>query len=82
MCVCLFLFVCNIYRSKEKIKLNVWNTVNLERANRKGEINTNGKDPVKGESPVCQLSKHRSMSVYVCVGVRVHVGVCMGVAHA
>uniref|UniRef100_A0A8B9HAT5 Agrin n=1 Tax=Astyanax mexicanus TaxID=7994 RepID=A0A8B9HAT5_ASTMX len=41
-----------VIRSKEKIKLNVWNTVNLERAQRKGEINVNGKDPVRGESPV------------------------------
>jgi len=42
--------VCN--RSKEKIKLNEWSTVNLERASRKGEISINGKDPVRGEAPV------------------------------
>lgn len=32
--------------------MNVWNTVNLERANRKGEISINGKDTARGESPV------------------------------
>lgn len=41
-----------VIRSKEKIKLNEWNTVNLERASRKGEISINGKDPVRGEAPV------------------------------
>ncbi|KAJ8257706.1 hypothetical protein GJAV_G00188820 [Gymnothorax javanicus] len=40
-----------VIRSKEKIKLNVWNTVNLERANRKGEISVNNRDQVRGESP-------------------------------
>ncbi|XP_051515917.1 agrin-like isoform X3 [Myxocyprinus asiaticus] len=40
-----------IIRSREKIKLNEWNTVNLERASRKGEISINGKDPVRGEAP-------------------------------
>lgn len=39
-------------RSKEKIQMNVWNTVNLERANRKGELTVNGKDRVRGEAPV------------------------------
>lgn len=41
-----------VRRSKEKIKMNVWNTVNLERANRKGEISVNDRDQVRGESPV------------------------------
>lgn len=50
MCLRMHSLVCN--RSKEKIKLNVWNTVNLERAQRKGEISVNGRDPVRGESPV------------------------------
>ena len=44
-------------RSKDKIKMGVWNTVNLERASRKGEININGKDPVRGESPVRQRER-------------------------
>lgn len=39
-------------RSKEPIQLNVWNTINLERSNRKGEIMVNKKDPVRGEAPV------------------------------
>ncbi|CAK6955068.1 agrin isoform X1 [Scomber scombrus] len=38
-------------RSKEPIQLNVWNTINLERSNRKGEIMVNKKDPVRGEAP-------------------------------
>uniref|UniRef100_A0AAQ5Z525 Agrin n=1 Tax=Amphiprion ocellaris TaxID=80972 RepID=A0AAQ5Z525_AMPOC len=41
-----------IIRSKEAIQLNVWNTINLERSNRKGEIMVNKKDPVRGEAPV------------------------------
>ncbi|XP_031422229.1 agrin isoform X3 [Clupea harengus] len=52
-----------VIRSKEKIKLNVWNTVNLERANRKGEINTNGKDPVKGESPKSRKNQHTDLNL-------------------
>nr|XP_023651627.1 agrin-like isoform X4 [Paramormyrops kingsleyae] len=40
-----------VIRSKNKVQMNVWNTVNLERANRKGEISINGKDTVRGESP-------------------------------
>ena len=40
------------HMSKEKPKMNVWHTVNLERANRKREISANGKDGVRGESPV------------------------------
>lgn len=40
------------HRSKEPIGLNVWNTINLERSNRKGEIMVNKKDPVRGEAPV------------------------------
>lgn len=30
----------------------MWNTINLERSNRKGEIMVNKKDPVRGEAPV------------------------------
>ncbi|XP_066528464.1 agrin [Hoplias malabaricus] len=40
-----------IIKSKEKIELNVWTVVNLERAQRKGEIKVNNKNPVRGESP-------------------------------
>ncbi|XP_076133453.1 agrin [Alosa pseudoharengus] len=54
-----------VIRSKEKLKLNVWNTVNLERANRKGEININGKDPVKGESPNQHTDLNLKDSLYV-----------------
>ena len=50
MSVCVYL--CVWCRSKEPIQLNVWNTINLERSNRKGEIMVNKKDPVRGEAPV------------------------------
>uniref|UniRef100_A0AAQ4RDA0 Agrin n=1 Tax=Gasterosteus aculeatus aculeatus TaxID=481459 RepID=A0AAQ4RDA0_GASAC len=39
-------------RSLKRLQLNVWNTINLERSNRKGEITVNRKDPVRGEAPV------------------------------
>ncbi|MEQ2247290.1 hypothetical protein ILYODFUR_007865 [Ilyodon furcidens] len=41
-----------IIRSKNPMKLKVWNTIDLERSFRKGEIMLNKKDPVRGESPV------------------------------
>lgn len=44
--------LCHTFRSKEPIQLNVWNTINLERSHRKGEIMVNKKDPVRGEAPV------------------------------
>ncbi|XP_017266760.1 agrin isoform X2 [Kryptolebias marmoratus] len=46
-------------RSKEPIQLNVWNTINLERSLRKGEIMVNKKDPVRGESP----NKHTDLNL-------------------
>ncbi|XP_056589728.1 agrin isoform X3 [Triplophysa dalaica] len=52
-----------VIRSKEKIKLNEWNTVNLERASRKGEITINGKDPVKGESPKSRKGQHTDLNL-------------------
>ncbi|XP_030622895.1 agrin [Chanos chanos] len=54
-----------VIRSKEKIKLNVWNEVNLERANRKGEINVNGKDSVRGESPNQHTDLNLKESLFV-----------------
>ncbi|XP_058265009.1 agrin isoform X4 [Hemibagrus wyckioides] len=54
-----------VIRSKEKLKLNVWNTVNLERANRKGEITINGKDPVRGEAPNQHTDLNLKESLYV-----------------
>uniref|UniRef100_A0A8C5HH54 Agrin n=1 Tax=Gouania willdenowi TaxID=441366 RepID=A0A8C5HH54_GOUWI len=39
-------------RTRQPIQLNVWNTINLERSNRKGEIMVNNKDAVRGEAPV------------------------------
>ncbi|XP_073794694.1 agrin isoform X36 [Danio rerio] len=52
-----------VIRSKEKIKLNEWNTVNLERASRKGEISINGKDPVRGEAPKSRKNQHTDLNL-------------------
>ncbi|XP_036802655.1 agrin isoform X5 [Oncorhynchus mykiss] len=52
-----------VIRSKDKIKMGVWNTVNLERASRKGEININGKDPVRGESPKSRKNQHTALNL-------------------
>ncbi|XP_073794674.1 agrin isoform X10 [Danio rerio] len=54
-----------VIRSKEKIKLNEWNTVNLERASRKGEISINGKDPVRGEAPNQHTDLNLKESLFV-----------------
>ncbi|XP_068453811.1 agrin isoform X7 [Clinocottus analis] len=50
-------------RSKEAIQLNVWNTVNLERSNRKGEIMVNKKDPVRGEAPKSRKNLHVDLNL-------------------
>ncbi|XP_070824522.1 agrin isoform X6 [Chaetodon trifascialis] len=50
-------------RSKEAIQLNVWNTINLERSNRKGEIMVNKKDPVRGEAPVRKSTLHVDLNL-------------------
>lgn len=55
----------SLCRSKEPIQLNVWNTINLERSNRKGEIMVNKKDPVRGEAPV----SHRASAVEPSAGL-------------
>nr|XP_023685478.1 agrin-like isoform X3 [Paramormyrops kingsleyae] len=52
-----------IIRSKEKIQMNVWNTVNLERANRKGELTVNGKDRVRGEAPKSRKYQHAALNL-------------------
>ncbi|XP_016135597.1 agrin isoform X1 [Sinocyclocheilus grahami] len=52
-----------VIRSKEKIKLNEWSTVNLERASRKGEISINGKDPVRGEAPKSRKNQHTDLNL-------------------
>nr|XP_046222264.1 LOW QUALITY PROTEIN: agrin-like [Oncorhynchus gorbuscha] len=54
-----------VIRSKDKIKMGMWNTVNLERASRKGEININGKDPVRGESPNQHTALNLKESLFV-----------------
>ncbi|XP_056156000.1 agrin [Lampris incognitus] len=54
-----------VIRSREKLKLNVWNTINLERSNRKGEIMVNEKDPVRGESPNQHTALNLKESLYV-----------------
>ncbi|XP_078805816.1 agrin isoform X18 [Oryzias latipes] len=40
-----------IIRSKAPLPLKVWNTINLERSLRKGEIRINDQQPARGESP-------------------------------
>nr|XP_054602129.1 agrin isoform X4 [Nothobranchius furzeri] len=50
-------------RSKEPIQLRVWNTINLERSLRKGEIMVNKKDPVRGESPKSRKNKHTDLNL-------------------
>uniref|UniRef100_A0A7N8X2P6 Agrin n=1 Tax=Mastacembelus armatus TaxID=205130 RepID=A0A7N8X2P6_9TELE len=52
-------------RSKEVIKLNAWNTINLERSNRKGEIMVNKKDPVRGEAPNLHVDLNLKESLFV-----------------
>uniref|UniRef100_A0A3Q1HLV5 Agrin n=1 Tax=Acanthochromis polyacanthus TaxID=80966 RepID=A0A3Q1HLV5_9TELE len=52
-------------RSKEAIQLNVWNTINLERSNRKGEIMVNKKDPVRGEAPNMHVDLNLKESLFV-----------------
>ncbi|XP_073327034.1 agrin-like [Pagrus major] len=52
-------------RSKEPIQLNVWNTINLERSNRKGEIMVNKKDPVRGEAPNMHVDLNLKESLFV-----------------
>ncbi|XP_029291123.1 agrin isoform X7 [Cottoperca gobio] len=52
-------------RSKEPIQLNVWNTINLERSNRKGEIEVNKKDSVRGEAPNLHVDLNLKESLFV-----------------
>uniref|UniRef100_A0A669CS16 Agrin n=1 Tax=Oreochromis niloticus TaxID=8128 RepID=A0A669CS16_ORENI len=52
-------------RSKEQIQLNVWNTVNLERSNRKGEIMVNKKGAVRGEAPNQHVDLNLKESLFV-----------------
>ncbi|KAM4737420.1 agrin isoform 3-T3 [Anableps anableps] len=48
-----------IIRSKNQMKLKVWNTIDLERSLRKGEIMLNKNDAVRGESP----NKHTDLNL-------------------
>ncbi|KAM8862490.1 agrin isoform 9-T9 [Spinachia spinachia] len=50
-------------RSLKKMQLNVWNTINLERSNRKGEITVNRKDPVRGEAPKSRKNLHVDLNL-------------------
>lgn len=58
------------FRSKEPIQLNVWNTINLERSHRKGEIRVNNRDAVKGEAPVRKNNYQASANGYVAFGMQ------------
>ncbi|XP_061592745.1 agrin-like [Cololabis saira] len=52
-------------RSREPIQMNVWNTIDLERSNRKGEIMVNKKDAVRGEAPNEHSELNLKESLYV-----------------
>ncbi|XP_061623301.1 agrin isoform X4 [Phyllopteryx taeniolatus] len=52
-------------RSKEPIRLNMWNTISLERSNRKGEIMVNKKDAVRGEAPNLHVDLNLKESLFV-----------------
>ncbi|XP_077941552.1 agrin isoform X4 [Gasterosteus aculeatus] len=52
-------------RSLKRLQLNVWNTINLERSNRKGEITVNRKDPVRGEAPNLHVDLNLKESLFV-----------------
>uniref|UniRef100_A0A8C9VEY1 Agrin n=1 Tax=Scleropages formosus TaxID=113540 RepID=A0A8C9VEY1_SCLFO len=54
-----------VIRSKEKVKMNVWNTVSLVRTNRKGNITVNNKDTVKGEAPDGHSSLNLKETLFV-----------------
>ncbi|XP_028308664.1 agrin isoform X3 [Gouania willdenowi] len=50
-------------RTRQPIQLNVWNTINLERSNRKGEIMVNNKDAVRGEAPKSRKNLHVDLNL-------------------
>ncbi|XP_077588780.1 agrin isoform X4 [Stigmatopora nigra] len=52
-------------RSKEPITLHTWNTISLERSNRKGEIMVNKKDAVRGEAPNLHVDLNLKESLFV-----------------
>ncbi|KAM4572007.1 agrin isoform 3-T3 [Fundulus diaphanus] len=52
-----------IIRSKNPMKLKIWNTIDLERSFRKGEIMVNKKDAVRGESPKSRKSEHTALNL-------------------
>uniref|UniRef100_A0A8C5HGP2 Agrin n=1 Tax=Gouania willdenowi TaxID=441366 RepID=A0A8C5HGP2_GOUWI len=52
-------------RTRQPIQLNVWNTINLERSNRKGEIMVNNKDAVRGEAPNLHVDLNLKESLFV-----------------
>uniref|UniRef100_A0A8C7Y7Y2 Agrin n=1 Tax=Oryzias sinensis TaxID=183150 RepID=A0A8C7Y7Y2_9TELE len=52
-----------IIRSKAPLPLKVWNTINLERSLRKGEIRMNDQQPARGESPVRDGAVHSDLNL-------------------
>ncbi|XP_038145818.1 agrin isoform X3 [Cyprinodon tularosa] len=52
-----------VIRSRTPMKLKVWNTIDLERSVRKGELMVNKKDPVRGESPKSRKNKHTELNL-------------------
>ncbi|KAJ8259664.1 hypothetical protein GJAV_G00172040 [Gymnothorax javanicus] len=54
-----------VIRSRDKIRLHRWNTVNLGRISRKGEISVNGGERMLGESPNHNNALNLKESLYV-----------------
>uniref|UniRef100_A0A8D0CD03 Agrin n=1 Tax=Scleropages formosus TaxID=113540 RepID=A0A8D0CD03_SCLFO len=54
-----------VIRSRGQIPMNTWNTVNLERAGRKGELSINDKDRVRGEAPYQHAALNLKESFFV-----------------
>uniref|UniRef100_A0A8C7Y6W6 Agrin n=1 Tax=Oryzias sinensis TaxID=183150 RepID=A0A8C7Y6W6_9TELE len=54
-----------IIRSKAPLPLKVWNTINLERSLRKGEIRMNDQQPARGESPAVHSDLNLKESLFV-----------------
>ncbi|XP_068096834.1 agrin isoform X5 [Hyperolius riggenbachi] len=54
-----------VIRSKEKIPLNTWVSVTIERNGRKGQMRINNKEQVTGESPTPHTALNLKESLYV-----------------
>ncbi|XP_036388152.1 agrin-like isoform X3 [Megalops cyprinoides] len=52
-----------VIRSNERIKMNEWNTVNLQRNVRKGELSVNGGAPARGESKKSRKNDNHALNL-------------------